>query len=729
MITRHLSCFVVVLSCSNLAHAAADDGSGAKDSDVRSVPATTDKLDKVQVIGTRRDDTALRQQQTAAKTIIGPEELQKYGDSTIADVLKRQPGITLGGNPGRGGDIRMRGLGSGYTQILLNGERPPAGFSLDTLSPSMIDRIEIMRGPVAEHSSNAIAGTINIILKVDSIKRPSEFKVTLGSDHGRLQPSLFAQTNGKSERLAWSLSGFVSGYNQSSDSADSLVWLGREGQPQRTENSAATSSYSGVVAGLNPRLTWTWENGDTLSIQPFFFHRDGSTRGNTLSTYVPVQARDVVNTDYSASSRNDSLRTLANWKGSVGEGNRLELKLGMNINDSHSDSVTRRSARDSAFDTVRQDTGSVRSTGFTTGGKFTYPLADKQTLATGFESEMNWRRETTHTLINGVDPLAEFGPDSKVRTSRLAVYAQDEKDFGKSFSGYVGVRWEGIETRSLAVVNRASVLSPMLHGVWRLGDDRRDLIRASITRSYRAPATSDLIARPSLSIDNTPTNPDTTGNPQLKPELSWGLDTAYEHYLEQGGVLSASVFGRTIDHLMRRRTDLVDGRWVSRPVNLDHATTFGVELEAKLRLADLLGKADAAPLDIRANLSRYWSHVSGIPGPDNRLNEQVRLTANLGLDYRFSRLPLTVGGNMNWTPSYALQSSEEQARRMGSKRVLDLYGLWKFSPVTQVRISAGNVLGADYRTTNEYVSGATHQVTQSVASTYPSLTASFEHKF
>ena len=80
-------------------------------------------------------------------------------------MLKRLPGVTIQGRPGRGGAIRLRGLGSGYTQILLDGERVPPGFSLDSLAPDQIERIEILRAPTAETGARAIAGTINIITR------------------------------------------------------------------------------------------------------------------------------------------------------------------------------------------------------------------------------------------------------------------------------------------------------------------------------------------------------------------------------------------------------------------------------------------------------------------------------------------------------------------------------------------------------------------------------------
>ena len=89
-------------------------------------------MGKVEITSGRDNDTQQRRESTASKIVIGREEIEKQGDSNIGEVLKRMPGITLGGNPGRGGGIRMRGLSAGYTQILLDGQRVPPGFSIES---------------------------------------------------------------------------------------------------------------------------------------------------------------------------------------------------------------------------------------------------------------------------------------------------------------------------------------------------------------------------------------------------------------------------------------------------------------------------------------------------------------------------------------------------------------------------------------------------------------------
>ena len=60
--------------------------------------------------------------------MIGQQEILKYGDTNVFDVLKRAPGVTVVGE-----SIRMRGLGNGGTQVLVNGEPPPS-FTLQSVS-------------------------------------------------------------------------------------------------------------------------------------------------------------------------------------------------------------------------------------------------------------------------------------------------------------------------------------------------------------------------------------------------------------------------------------------------------------------------------------------------------------------------------------------------------------------------------------------------------------------
>ena len=179
------------------------------------VKAATDKsaadkqMQQVTISGGRASDMDERRNSVAGKQVYGREELDRNGDSNLGDILKRLPGVTIGGRPGRGGDVRMRGMGNGYTQVLLNGERPPAGFSMESLSPDQVERIEIMRGPIAEHSTRAIAGTINIILRDGYQQKDNQLKFTDSIEQGRHAPNVSLTVPGKVGGLTWLLTGSV----------------------------------------------------------------------------------------------------------------------------------------------------------------------------------------------------------------------------------------------------------------------------------------------------------------------------------------------------------------------------------------------------------------------------------------------------------------------------------------------------------------------------------------
>jgi outer membrane receptor for ferrienterochelin and colicins len=187
----------------------------------------------------------------------------------------------------------------------------------------------------------------------------------------------------------------------------------------------------------------------------------------------------------------------------------------------------------------------------------------------------------------------------------------------------------------------------------------------------------------------------------VQAELATGIDMAIERYLPGGGLLSANVFHRRIRNLIRSVTTLEtppwaggSPRWVSRPQNIGDAITQGVELEAKFRASDMW--AEAPSVDLRANASLFRSRVHSVPGPDNRLDQQPGGTANIGADYKWRGTPLTVGGNLNWNPSYTTRLSEDQFAYQGRKRVVDAYALWLFQPGLQLRLSASNLAPLDY---------------------------------
>ncbi|WP_295760853.1 TonB-dependent receptor [Undibacterium sp.] len=694
-------------------------------------------IQSVNVNAARQTDLEVRRSSTAAKLIFGREELDRNGDASIGEILKRLPGVTIGGKPGRGGDIRMRGMGSGYTQILLNGEAAPRGFSMDSLSPDQVERIEVIRGPVAEYSTQAIAGTINIVLREEYKQKDIELKISDSLEQDRHAPNISLTYPGQVGSLSYALNGSIF-RNQQLDEAQTHN-LEKDGQGQVTLTQDILDQSTRHSQGLQfaPRLSYRFENGDSLMLQPFIMNSRSQTESLSELIQTPQSTAQYASALSSGQSEHSFGRGFSNWQHKFADNSKLMVKLGGGAGRQESSSLRKEYDAGGLLLNTISDVNNTRDSSLNLGAKYNRALGESHSLAMGLDLEAGKRSQTRISLQNGLPQFADSGDDLDASTRRVAVFAQDEFDLSPQWSAYAGLRWEGIRTGSSAVAlsaaaveNTSSVWSPVLHSVWRLSGASKDQLRMSLTRSYRAPSLSDLIAIPSISSVNSPTKPDRSGNPNLKPELSTGVDLAYEHYLTRAGIMSANLFVRSIDDLIRRRTELVNTltgpRWVSAPVNVGHALASGIELEAKFQFQEFFPGAPA--IDFRSNYSHFWSRVDDIAGPNNRLDQQPVQTANLGLDYRAAGLPLTLGGSLNWTPAYETQNSDTQLSSTGIKRQIDVYGLWKFSPNLQLRLSANNFQADDYRSGSVVTTGGVYHEGSSTSKTYTTWTLKLEMK-
>ena len=683
--------------------------------------AVTD-LGRVEIRSNRDNAGEQRRESTASKIVIGREEIEKQGDATIADVLKRLPGVTLGGAPGRGGAIRMRGLGNGYTQILLDGERVPPGFSIEQLTPEQIERIEILRAPTAETGARAIAGTINIVLREGRRGVPDDLKLTASTEHGQTSTQANWVHNLKTEALTGSVT-LSAMDNYRPDESTTLTQS--SSFADRVREASSLGHRRAVHA--NARLQWKGEEGRSLVLMPFAIYSEYDNRGH-LAVRSALGPSDQAQT--ASNSRFSMMRLNGQWAQRLSADDRLELRFGAGQSN-----YDYRMDQTGASE-VNSDTGHpLLRNGFETQnfidhsanltGKWTRALDSGHQIVSGLEFEQVRRNE------DGNAAVSEEAGKLQAGTRRWALYAQDEFKINPQWSAYGGLRYESLLTEGtvngVIQQNDSGVWTPLMHAVFKPDPQKRDQVRMSLTRSYKTPTLYQLVARyvPSLG-DNTWTQPDRTGNPNLKPELATGVDIAFERYLEQGGVLSANVFRRNISNLMRYTTRLENGRYVSSPQNVGDAVTQGLELEAKFRLSQWID--GAWPVDVRSNVSFFRSQVRDVPAPDNRLDQQPSSTGNLGGDYRLRSLPLTLGGNFNWNPAYDTRRTEQQWAYQGAKRVVDVYGLWRLSPSAGLRLTVSNLVPLNYVTGSTFRSGSQYESATTTARNWQNVQLRLELK-
>ena len=703
------ACLALLSGLSGLGgSAAAQDATGGAPGSEGATPRPGARIERIEITARPQTDTDLRRRAPVAKQVYGREEIDKYGDTSVADVLKRLPGVNI-----QGGAPRMRGLGSGYTLVLINGDPAPPGFQFDQLNPSQIERIEVTRGPTADQSAQAVAGAINIILKDAPKVSQRDLRLGLGYNAVRPTPSASFTYGERQGGLALSLPVSVFQWRNVNNSEIRRDTAGLDGQPSSAVQTSRQDNW-GMGFNTSPRVNWKISDDESASAQ--FFAQRGEWNSRTAYDNQVLLGQPSLDADNFFQGTWQNLRSNLQWNNRYSESQRLELKLGTQVSKNTFNGLT---------SNQRRIEGDNRDRSLTQAGKYGQFIGEAHTVSAGWELEWRQRDEKRTVTENGSAQLAGFeGQPFSARIARQALFIQDEWEISPQWATYLGLRSERIDTRSEGLAepvrNLSRVTTPLWHLTYKLDPKARDLIRASLTRSYKAPELGTLLARPQLSglfVDTTRTNteasPDRLGNPGLKPELATGLDIAFERYLAGGAMFSIGTFHRSVNNLVRSVTSLqtvsyaTAPRYVLTPVNFSKARTTGLEFEIKGRAAELLpAMFDAkTALNLRASLNYYRSRVDAVEGPNNRLDNQQPWSGNLGFDYRLAALPLSVGSSLAYTPGYLTRQTSVQQQTQSRVRSLDAFALWNFSRTASLRVSANNLAPLDTTTGTSFTSG------------------------
>ncbi|NYT65597.1 TonB-dependent receptor [Alcaligenaceae bacterium] len=112
-------------------------------------------------------------------SVISSQELERSGQSSLVDVISKQPGVrfTNSGGPQTLTNVFLRGANSNHTLVLVDGIRVngavSGGVQWAAIDPATVERVEILRGAASSlYGSDAIGGVINIITKKTGEDRP-----------------------------------------------------------------------------------------------------------------------------------------------------------------------------------------------------------------------------------------------------------------------------------------------------------------------------------------------------------------------------------------------------------------------------------------------------------------------------------------------------------------------------------------------------------------------------
>ena len=115
---------------------------------------------------------ALSQQRSAGniKNVVSRDQMEKFPDQNVADVLQRLPGIALESDHGEGRYVQIRGAEATLNTTTINGVKVPSPedvrkISLDIIPSYSLGSVEVTKAITPDMDGDAIGGHVNLITK------------------------------------------------------------------------------------------------------------------------------------------------------------------------------------------------------------------------------------------------------------------------------------------------------------------------------------------------------------------------------------------------------------------------------------------------------------------------------------------------------------------------------------------------------------------------------------
>ena len=636
--------------------------------------------------------------------------LTHEGDGDLVEFLRRQPGVSVDSN----GYLSLRGMGAGYTQVLVNGQQVNAlngDVMLDGISMDMIERVEIVRGASASDSGAGIAGTIRIFTRqaTGPVERKASIRTSF-SPRGAFHHQASLAAGGRSEQLEWQINASVANSEKKSDTLTHEhqdIIGGEEFVNSYSSQKGLVRSTQAMLAGevaVRPthqdRIGLSW----TAELLPEKRRTEGDFR-----YYYEAPAYDYL---YEYRSRWQARETASpfwtimptlRWDHQLQGGGLLQAEVGSR--QSGSKQSYRYQALEGGFMGGSTEDTRQRQRDYHTGLKWVQPLGSAMRLTMG--GQLRTERSGTTYFEEG-ETFSE-----KLKRNTSAAYTQLNWSPSAQWNVETGLRHERIELTPPADSElgrrRQNLWLPSLNIGYSPNAQQRWHVQ--LAKTYRAPKFDDLMAHVREREGNF-TQPDLGGNPSLRNETATGLELGFTQALIQGernaGQFKLNLFARDISNgltkqLTQYTTEGWNGeamvpmeRWILTTVNRGKTRIWGLETGVRYDLP----KSTGLPLSLRADLILTQSRVAGQASP-SRLMGQSPAVLDLGFDATtqgHGMLPDRFGATLRLEAGYKSRVNPELWGKIKPLATLHLNSLWKLDSSTRLRAQLSG-LGNDWRST------------------------------
>lgn len=631
-------------------------------------------------VGVSATFDALTEQRLApgVKLVIDAEEIRSLGGLSVAEVLRKLPGLERAGHGADSAAAGARGVARDAVLILVNGERPTASGRhaltlVGRLPAGELERIELLRGSSAEFGATAEI-VVNLVMKAPVSQRSASLRVVGGQRGDEPNAQLTASLGGGQGGFSWLLPVTV---NRHRMPVGSRQW---RMLPAAWSAEALSGHYSVDELILSPRLSW--KAGDTrLSLWPSHYRNDGLRR----QTAERGGAGEPL-----AAARHDRERSAfriarlrADGETRVGVDGKLSTRLA--LMDGERDTRTRRTgplspAWSEALDRhEREFTGSLR---------LDQALAETHLLSLALEGAAFSRHDR--------QALDAANHRHVVRERNAALWLQDEWTLSEALTLTAGLRLEAARQHAGSGWHGERAASPSLALRWQAAEAW--VLRASAGTGLRVPKLDEITPLVMRSTEyNTPLEADVGGNPDLSAERVLRVEFGVERYLAgEKSVLGMNLYARRTRDFIERRSALEAGRWVERPYNAGDARHWGVELSARLDAALLARALDGGSL--RATLTLPHARVDDARLGIRRIaNDTPRHLFSLSYEHAPAGAATRFGFQLKHSGPARTRLGDERIARIRSGTRLDAHVTRQIARGVDLRLSVDNLLGAAER--------------------------------
>ncbi|NNH35292.1 TonB-dependent receptor [Acinetobacter sp. NIPH 2377] len=626
-----------------------------------------------------------------AKTIVTREEMLQFGDQSVNDALRRAAGFQMpmpGQGPrGGGGASGMRFRGGGAPVFLINGEAvqggPRGGMSVvDSITPDMIERIEITKQPSVAQASVASSAVINIILKEPLAN--ARIGGTIRAGYGLAKSdqreedrkNISVQADGRDNAWLYSLSA-----NQMWNDSTSIT---------QTQNSSGTREQKRVTERksqmLSPRVEYQLDDQQKLVAELFYRNNES----------------DGVRGDQVQNDKNDSIRLNTRYE-RKDKGNSDKIRLSV---EQQNETESTESTQSPRFNSYTDETVNEYGVAYDGVRKFN----ETRQLKFGADARAN---ELDSNVSQSLDEQL------------YALYAEGSWKFTDRQTVTLGARQEWIE-RSGLVDYSDSHLSPVL--AHRFDFDDHWSLQTNMSQAFRSPKADRLLPTVSVSTDSDAgslNNPDRGGNPNLRPEKITAFESTLGYNTPSGGI-NITAYQREIDDYIEKVIRQEGTRFVERPQNQNNATTYGVEIAGRYALKQT---ENGHSLMLNGQLSTVRAKVEDGNHQQRLVSDVAPYIASTGLSYNYQPWRISTSVNLNYVPEFTRALDNQPYNRTSNERVnMDISVTKRFNDGWATTLNARNIFSTDYK--ERLTSQADGSLYESrVNQAIPSVLISLEKKF